>query len=241
MIGDKYIIVKGFEDSEYRFSSIKCGDILTVGNTRNGMSGKIEELYYNGKYVCDVGSVLELDYCKLYKEPSKSIHIYTDGTTTTAMLKEGNEDVELVLSKLFEVKRESNIKEGFKPYIRKTTENKNKLGYLGELTNFTDIVGRKLYVGDTVKVFYENGKESSGGESLIVKEHDRFHLMGAYYSDFITGEASGLKIIKSRSFEEIENGEIIRDIKYVKSDNIKDNFRFYTNFEKKDIDIYSHK
>jgi hypothetical protein len=105
------------------------------------------------------------------------------------------------------------IKKEFKPYLLR--DSVNKAGVIGKLSNFTDILGRKLYVGDTVIIFHDGEEDTT--ESIITEEYDRFNVMGLYYYDFPNGEYLGYKILKKRSYKDVKYGEAIRGIKYVKS------------------------
>jgi hypothetical protein len=222
MIGDKYIVTKDFE-------KVKKGNILTVEKIYYG----VEELRFNGIRVCDVGSWYEKNRCKPYKETLKSIHIYSDGTITTAILKEGKQvvkkaiaecsindtfdfktGVDLAFSRLFEDDRKVEKKQSFIPYLMKFDN--SKIGNIGEETTWTDIVGRKLYIGDTVSIF-NNGVESKAGESVVIFDKNNYQIMGLYDYDFINGFFKNWKIVKKRSFKDVNDKESIRGIKYIKS------------------------
>lgn len=228
MIGDKYIVTK---DIKYLGRIVNKGEILTV--ERIDRFRNAEKLYYKGYFICYVDSLFATFHCKPYKETLKSIHIYSDGTTTTAILKEGKQIIKkstskcnpidifdfktganLAFSRLFEDNKKIEKKENFVPYLKKF-DNK-KIGNIGEETIWTDVVGRKLYIGDTVSIFI-NGVESQAGESVVVFDNGNYQIMGLYDYDFTNGFFNNWKIIKKRSFKDVNDKESIRGIRYIKA------------------------
>lgn len=99
---------------------------------------------------------------------------------------------------------------------------KDHYGNIGEPTNYKDAIGRPLCVGDVVEHFDDHCE--SYGDTVIVKRklsyrnnEEKTFVMGiegeCNDKDGTTGE---WKILKKRSFDEVENGEVVFGIKYVK-------------------------
>jgi hypothetical protein len=95
-------------------------------------------------------------------------------------------------------------------------------GNIGEPTNYRDVIGRPLCVGDVVEHFYKDGH--SYGDTVIVKTKLSYRnhgkkafVMGIEMEcDDKKGTTGDWKIFKKRSFEEVADGEKISGIKYVK-------------------------
>lgn len=107
----------------------------------------------------------------------------------------------------------------FTPHLVSGTDH---YGNIGEPTNYKDAIGRPLCVGDVVEHFDDHCK--SYGDTVIVKpklsyrnNEEKTFVMGiegeCNDKDGTTGE---WKILKKRSFDEVENGEEVFCIKYVK-------------------------
>ena len=96
-------------------------------------------------------------------------------------------------------------------------------GRIGEETNICDITGENLSVGDTVSLYAieDNGQVSFRGEHSIVKDDNSEFVMGVSRSKFNRGFSNnGFKwlIILKRRHKEIEDGETVDCIKYIKSE-----------------------
>lgn len=95
-------------------------------------------------------------------------------------------------------------------------------GVIGEKTNYKDAVGRPLCVGDVVEVFDNEGWSHS--EHPIVKckllyrnNQEKVFVHGIESNrDAEKGTTGRWKIIKTRSFEEVANGEKIGMVEYIK-------------------------
>lgn len=165
---------------------------------------------------------------------NKSIHIYVNGTTTTAVLKEGNNVIKTAMAKCnpddiynFEsgariafnrlcndlAESSKLVKSKFRPYVCGVCN--IKCGYIGEETDQEDLLGNKLKVGDTVILY--SGKENRR-EHTVCKEDDDDFIMSVRGFDFKQGRYNHWSIIKKRSYNEIENGEIVDGVKYVLSE-----------------------
>lgn len=125
-----------------------------------------------------------------------------------------------------------------KPYGDKTEEKKSEFephlvlecfgrtfnrGRIGEETNICDITGEKLSVGDTVNLYAikDDGQVSLRGERSIVKDDNSEFVTGASSSKFNMGFSNNAfkwLIILNRRHTEIEDGETVDCIKYIKSE-----------------------
>lgn len=90
----------------------------------------------------------------------------------------------------------------------------NKLGEIGKETKFVDVVGRKLCVGDVVELF--NNSDFYGDRVVVEDDNTRF-VMGIRMScDCKNGHIDNeWKIIKKRSYKDVNNGEKVDGIKFV--------------------------
>lgn len=108
---------------------------------------------------------------------------------------------------------EEKKKAEFKPYL--TFDGLSDFyGNIGDETSQVDVLGNRLKVGDTVKLYY--GKTFKG-ESPIVRSNNRDFVMGLCGTVFFNGKAEDWTIIKNRSYEEVKDGEIVGNIKYIKT------------------------
>ena len=93
------------------------------------------------------------------------------------------------------------------------------MGTMGNPTNYTDVVGRPLRVGDVVELFDDKG--CSYGDSLIVQSGAPGKIvtfvMGIKCDcDDNDGTTGKWKILKKRSHEDVSDGEIISEVEYIK-------------------------
>ena len=96
-------------------------------------------------------------------------------------------------------------------------------GHIGEETSICDVVGNNLSVGDTVNLYAieDNGQVSFRGEHSIVKYDNSEFVMGVSRSKFNRGFSNNSfkwLIILNRRHKEIEDGETVDCIKYIKSE-----------------------
>lgn len=125
-----------------------------------------------------------------------------------------------------------------KPYGDKTEEKKSEFephlvlecfgrtfnrGRIGEETNICDITGENLSVGDTVNLYAvkDDGQLSFIGERSIVKDDNSEFVMGISSGKFNMGFSNNVfkwLIILNRRHTEIEDGETVDCIKYIKSE-----------------------
>lgn len=105
-------------------------------------------------------------------------------------------------------------KEPFKPYL--SYEGK-PFGTIGAETPMKDVVGRSLRIGDTVELFNEKGK--SYGENAVVFYGGKAYVMGIMGACREYGIIDhGWNIVLKRRHEEIEDGEKVGSIEYIKTE-----------------------
>ena len=115
-------------------------------------------------------------------------------------------------------------KEDFKPYLLCVSANaKSFHGRIGDETNVFDIYGNRLRVGDTVHLYPAHGgtRLRFRNELVIVKDNDSEFVMGLKGSKFehgVSDDNVGFVIIRNRRYEDIDDGEIFGNIKYIKSE-----------------------
>lgn len=104
----------------------------------------------------------------------------------------------------------------FKPFLRFSQIN---YGYIGQPTLLKDIVGRPLRIGDTVELYdQDNGYR---GEKVVTFTEEESHsfICGIRSSCKEDGTIkNGWKVILKRKHEDITDGEIVDDIKYIKKE-----------------------
>ena len=113
-----------------------------------------------------------------------------------------------------EEKAEKTAEKTFVPYLEENIVG-NKLGEIGKETKFVDVVGRKLCVGDVVELF-DNNSESYGDRVVVEYDNTQFVMGISIACDCKTGHISNdWKIIKKRSYKDVNNGEKIGGVKYI--------------------------
>lgn len=107
-------------------------------------------------------------------------------------------------------------KKSFSPYLEMAVHGKaEQYGSIGDKTPITDAIGRKLYVGDVVELYNENNVFC--GEYPVVKKKKHCYVMGIKCMCDSDGTiTNGYKIILKRKHDDVENGEIVEHIRYVK-------------------------
>lgn len=138
----------------------------------------------------------------------------------------GEEDYNCVLQDVNDLKQvEDELKEKeakFEPHLV-PPDGTVDYGRIGEETNICDITGEILSVGDTVSLYAieDNGQVSFRGEHSIVKDDNSEFVMGVSRSKFNRGFSNNSfkwLIILNRRHKEIEDGETVDCIKYIKSE-----------------------
>lgn len=161
-----------------------------------------------------------------------SIHITSDGKTTTAVLAENSNVIhkaeskcspddkfdfetgaKLAFERLMEERKPK--KEPFKPYLYVPPF--GNYGVIGAPTNYKDVLDKPLVVGDTVEIF-KNGLNY--GEKVVVNAtifKGKCFIMGIEADcDDKTGKISNdWKIIKKREFADIADNHKIGVITYI--------------------------
>lgn len=168
-----------------------------------------------------------------YKPNAKqTIVIKTDGNTVTAYMGDKRgvakcnpvdtfdlyTGAKLALDRLFDKdERTEQVQEHFVPYL--IAENtKCHYGIIGTPTKYRDITGKLLFVGDVVDLYW-------GGEKIIttcvVQDQDitKQFVMGIEMRcDDKKGRITdGWKVLKTRGYDEVDDGESVYCIKYIKS------------------------
>ena len=102
----------------------------------------------------------------------------------------------------------------FSPYLEMADVKMEQYGCIGDSTPISDVVGRKLHVGDVVELYNKNNVFC--GECPVVKRGKCF-VMGIRWSCKSDGTITDdYKIVLKRKHYEVENGEIVEHIRYVK-------------------------
>ena len=107
--------------------------------------------------------------------------------------------------------------EAFKPHLLFSILGKPvHYGNLGDLTNYRDMNGNPLRVGDTVMIYDNDGKVPTI-ETVIVNYGGKKFIMGVENAcNETTGEIDGWHILKKTPFEDVPSGKSFFGIKYVK-------------------------
>lgn len=113
----------------------------------------------------------------------------------------------------------------FEPYLSLESRNKEiaNYGHIGEETSICDIAGKKLRIGDTVSLYssiFDKGKLSFRGEHSVVKIDNSEFVMGLRGTPFDRGVSCDTHwvIVLNRRHAEVEDGETVDGIKYIKSE-----------------------
>lgn len=115
-------------------------------------------------------------------------------------------------------------KANFKPYLSfDSAIGKDFYGYIGDETNIFDIYGNRLRVGDTVRLYSAHGgtRLRFRNKLVIVKDNDSEFVMGLKCIKFehgVSDDNTGFVIIRNRQYEDIDDGEMFGNIKYIKSE-----------------------
>ena len=171
-------------------------------------------------------------------DTSRSIHIYSNGNTTTAILKNGKETIKTAISKYnpndasqglpysfkkgAEIAMERLFKEPQKQFAPHLESRGEHYGNIGDDTNLVDALGNKLKVGDTVLLYHHGAKKSDRECPIVFAETaangKKPFVMGIEALCNTSGTiSSGYQIIKERGYKEIPDGCYLKSIKYVKS------------------------
>ena len=162
------------------------------------------------------------------------IVITVNGDETTAKMYSNREVIKTAVAKcsksdVFDFKTGAKLaferlmaepEEKFVPYL--VDDDEENYGIIGEPTNYKDVIGRPLVIGDVVEIFDDKG--NSYGEHSIVfsrktgSEINHTFVMGieSECNDTNGTISSRWRIFKTRSYSEIKDGEKVGFIKYIK-------------------------
>jgi len=119
---------------------------------------------------------------------------------------------ELAFERLMENKFTPHLKDLYLKHISRD------YGIIGEETNYRDVLGRPLVVGDVVETFWGG---VSNGLTNIVKDDDKAFVMGIKSCcNDSTGTIDNWKILKVKGCDEIAHLESVRGITYIKESNM---------------------
>ena len=138
----------------------------------------------------------------------------------------GEEDYSLILQDAKQADDEPEEKKSeFEPHLLQEHPNGESVnfGQIGDETSICDITGEKLRVGDTVNLYsiQDNKRLDFRGECSIVKNGNSGFVMGVKGHEFDRGVSNtyfGWAIILNRRYTEIQDGETVGCIKYIKSE-----------------------
>lgn len=227
-VGDKVVFIDNKKHRAFPICFPKVGTIGTIVSTHA----------CNCYVQWEKGSTSENDlwctnYDRIKHYNTKSIHIYSDGKTTTAILKEGKTEVKkatancslddtynfetgarLAFDRLIDKEVKPGVKPEFIPHLESYGGN---YGTIGNKTLLKDIFDRPLCIGDTVDLYDNTGKLS--GERSIVFADGKAFVMGIEMHCHNYGTIlRGWKIIKKRSHTEVADGESVDGVKYIKKE-----------------------
>ena len=135
----------------------------------------------------------------------------------------GEADYNRVLQDANDAKKFCNEPEEKKPeFVPHLVSEGRIFGCIGSKTNICDITGRELSTGDVVNLYVieDNGKLDFRGEHPIAKDNDAEYVMGIKGTSFDNGVSldADWVIVLNRRHTEVEDGEIVGGIKYIKSE-----------------------
>lgn len=143
---------------------------------------------------------------------NQSIHIYHNGKTTTAILKEGKKEIKRAEAKC-SPEDEFDFLTGAEIALERLKQKKLKLQYcgsdmgiVGTPTKMKDQFGNQLYVGDVVYV--EGGIYS---EEFVCENEEKQFVMGIACKCKNNGEIDGWKVAKIKDYRDVKLGEIMVD------------------------------
>jgi hypothetical protein len=223
-VGDKVKVVRRtdiFTDEMERY----IGTVHTVKKTEKFSDG---DAYFLDGCTHYVFNEEALEFAS-----GNKIVITVNGDKTTATMYDGKKVIETAVAKCSQ-SDEFDFKTGAElAFKRLMGKSKTKFlphlilgnvlfGVIGTPTNYKDVVGRPLAIGDVVELFDEEG--FSYGQYPIVRcfveslEREKTFVMGIESDcDDIDGSIiRGWKVIKTRSYDEIKNNEEYGLVAYIK-------------------------
>lgn len=232
-VGDRVRCIKEFEENRDIIGKIGTvigivySKLITVEfdeQIKDGHSGKWDSTIKGGKkghcWHFDINASQYLEHI----EEHKPIVIYQKGKEVIALDKNtGKKGIakcspddkfdfetgaKLAFERLYQDK-------GFMPYLKIRITGSN-YGTIGTPTNYEDVIGRKLFVGDTVELYNRN-QECLGERAIVERNGKKFVFGIEMVCDDVKGTTGGWKILKKRSYNDIKDGETVDEIKYIKS------------------------
>ena len=139
--------------------------------------------------------------------------------------------MEIMLTNMYNDTPEYLVLEGYEKYIEYIEEKKKAefkphlisnfsgsfYGNIGKESSQVDVLGNRLNIGDTVDLYYgtEPRYETSVVKYANVKTDFIMGLTGIIFSN---GKCGDWTIVKNRSYEDVQDGETVGSIKYIKND-----------------------
>lgn len=106
-----------------------------------------------------------------------------------------------------------NVEKEFTPHLEAVGR---CYGVLGTPTKYKDILGKELFVGDTVSVFDDNGRMITETPIVDTKEGGQFVMGIERDCDKEAGTTGEWEILKSHSYEDIKDGTHVNFVTYIK-------------------------
>lgn len=166
-----------------------------------------KRLFYSNGISCGKVGYTIVPFSDFVKN-NQSIHIYHNGKTTTAILKEGKKEIKRAEAKC-SPEDEFDFLTGAEIALERLKQKKLKLQYcgsdigiVGTPTKMKDQFGNQLYVGDVVYV--EGGIYS---EEFVCENEEKQFVMGIACDCKNNGEIDGWKVAKIKDYRDVKLGE----------------------------------
>lgn len=223
----------------------EIGDVGKIIHIENGAGlpycvefENVRSCYHDGNgngeighcYFCSEKMLEFVEEESLFENNSgKKIVIHIDGKKTIAELYEGEKVVKTKTAKCNdgdEFNFETGAKIAFDRLLERVADdtphltcneiyNSPSYGVIGTPTKYKDVLGRALFVGDTVDLFTENG-DCIDEVAVVETEAEGQFVMGiACDCDPKKGTTGHWRILKKRSYKDVECGETVGMIDYV--------------------------
>ena len=160
----------------------------------------------NGKPDYKVGDILKIT------DVYFSFARYADGVASNGLERILTLNEYVVLENYQPPKEE---KPAFKPYLQH--KNNGHYGNMGDETPFKDAIGRALRIGDTVEL-YDRYNNYIGEKPIVMGCFGEPIVMGIGINCSKDGTIEYFKIILKRRYEEVDNGEYVDNVKYIKEE-----------------------
>lgn len=105
----------------------------------------------------------------------------------------------------------------FCPHLVDTRLNDRPIGNIGDPTDMKDARGNELFIGDIVTVLAKSlsGKLDNYGMEYVCMDEEKAFVMGVKSCSFEGGDYKDFIIIKEKSYEDLDDGEIHDGVKAV--------------------------